>query len=155
VALAVLQLCPVGVAQLVQLHQLHGGEDIVAAVPSYAAFLRGMNLGKRRITNDELCRAFARIGFEDARSFRASGNVAFTAPQATPAALAARIEEGLGRELGYPVPTYVRTAAQMREVARAEPFTAAESARSTGKLQVGLLASAPAAAARRRALAMS
>lgn len=121
----------------------------------YAAFLRGMNLGKRRITNDELCGAFAAIGLQDARSFRASGNVVFTAPRAKQATLAARIEEGLARELGYPVPTYVRTAGEMRAIAAARPFTDAQVARSKGKLQVGLLAAAPGAAARRRVLALS
>jgi uncharacterized protein (DUF1697 family) len=121
----------------------------------YAAFLRGMNLGNRRITNDDLCRAFAAIGFADARSFRASGNVAFEAQRAKPTALAKKIESGLERELGYAVPAYVRTAAEMRDIVGQTPFTGAQLKRSKGKLQVGLLAAAPRAAARRSVLAMS
>lgn len=124
-------------------------------MPLYAAFLRGMNLGRRRITNDELCRAFAAIGFADARSFRASGNVAFAAPRARPATLAGRIERGLARELGYAVPTYVRTAAEMRAILAQRPFSDAQLASGKGKLQVGLLARAPGAGARRRVLAMA
>jgi len=124
-------------------------------MPVYAAFLRGMNLGNRRITNDDLCRAFAAIGLEDARSFRASGNVAFVAPRAKRATLAGRIEAGLERTLGYPVQTHVRTAAEMHAIVATSPFTAAQLARSKGKLQVGLLAQPPEAAARRRVLAMS
>ena len=121
----------------------------------YAAFLRGMNLGNRRITNDELCRAFAAIGFDGARSFRASGNVVFATPRAAAGKLASRIEEGLERELGYAVPTYVRSAAEMQAIAATRPFTDAQLKRSKGKLQVGLLAAAPTAAARKRVLAMS
>ena len=41
----------------------------------YVAFLRGMNLGKRRIKNEELRREFEALGFEDVATFRASGNV--------------------------------------------------------------------------------
>jgi uncharacterized protein (DUF1697 family) len=124
-------------------------------VPVYAAFLRGMNLGNRRITNAELCRAFAAIGFADARSFRASGNVAFSAAGVSPPSLAKRIEAGLAEELGYPVATYVRSAAQMRQIVARRPFADAELARSKGKLQVGLLARAPRAAARRGVLSLS
>jgi uncharacterized protein (DUF1697 family) len=122
---------------------------------SYAAFLRGMNLGNRRITNADLCSAFEAIGFPGARSFRASGNVVFTAPTEAPSALAGRIEAGLADTLGYPVPTYVRSAAQMREVIARRPFSDEQLARSNGKLQVGLLEAVPGAAARRRVLALS
>ena len=41
------------------------------------AFLRGMNLGGRRISNTELVKAFEQAGFEGAAAFRASGNVVF------------------------------------------------------------------------------
>ena len=43
----------------------------------YVAFLRGMNLGNRRIKNHELRAEFERLGFEEVATFRASGNVVF------------------------------------------------------------------------------
>ncbi len=43
----------------------------------YLALLRGMNLGGRRIKNDELRAEFETLGFEDVGCFRASGNVIF------------------------------------------------------------------------------
>ena len=46
----------------------------------YVAFLRGMNLGNRRIKNPELAAEFERLGFEDVATFRASGNVVFSLP---------------------------------------------------------------------------
>jgi uncharacterized protein (DUF1697 family) len=41
----------------------------------YVAFLRGINLGGRRIKNEELRRHFEEIGLEEVATFRASGNV--------------------------------------------------------------------------------
>jgi uncharacterized protein (DUF1697 family) len=38
----------------------------------YVAFLRGMNLGNRRIKNDELRAEFEALGFEGVATFRAS-----------------------------------------------------------------------------------
>ena len=80
-----------------------------------------MNVGGRRITNDDLRAAFARIGFGDVGVFRASGNVAFDGDDDD---AAARIEAGLESELGYAVPTFVRTAEQMRAIAEDQPFDA-------------------------------
>ena len=48
-----------------------------AGMDRYVAFLRGMNLGSRRIKNDELRAEFEQLGFEDVATFRASGNVIF------------------------------------------------------------------------------
>ena len=45
----------------------------------YVAFLRGMNLGGRRIKNEELRAEFEALGFEEVATFRASGNVIFGA----------------------------------------------------------------------------
>ena len=121
-------------------------------MPEYAAFLRGMNLGKRRLKNDELCAAFTALGFEQVCSFRASGNVAFAAPVGSLGELTERIETGLAEALGYPVPTFLRTAAEVRRIALHEPFAAALLSASAGKLQVMLLASDPSAKVRKAVL---
>ncbi|MEZ6184494.1 MAG: DUF1697 domain-containing protein [Planctomycetota bacterium] len=112
----------------------------------HVAFLRGMNLGKRRIKNPELCAAFAAIGCEDVAAFLASGNVVFRA-QGKGAALAQRIAEGLEAQLGYPVPTFLRSAKEVRALAAAAPFE--EPATPRGKLQVAFLAEPASAAAKR------
>lgn len=121
----------------------------------YAAFLRGINVSGRRITNADLRAAFAQIGFEGVATFRASGNVVFDASGDRPAALAARIEEGLGETLGYPVPAFVRTGAQVRAIAEQRPFDERLVDASAGKLQVLMLARAPQPAARKRVLALA
>jgi uncharacterized protein (DUF1697 family) len=122
---------------------------------SHAAFLKGMNLGRRRITNAELAEAFAAIGFPGARTFRASGNVSFDAGRMDAGALAERIEAGLAEELGYPVATFVRSARELGEISALQPFASLDAGAEHGKLQVALLAAAPAAAARRKALALA
>ena len=46
----------------------------------YVAFLRGINLGNRRVKSPELIAHFEAMGFEDVATFRASGNVVFVDP---------------------------------------------------------------------------
>jgi uncharacterized protein (DUF1697 family) len=123
-------------------------------VPRYAAFLRGINVGGHRITGEELCAAIAEAGLGGATTFRASGNVVVEADRGRPAEIASRIEAGLERSLGYAVPTFVRTASEVRAMAAHEPFDPALVAGSDGKLQVILLARAPSAAKARELLAM-
>ena len=125
-------------------------------MPSHAAFLKGMNLGSRRLTNEELRGHFEAIGLTDVATFRASGNVVFADPGGRgEGALAELIEGELESLLGYPVATFVRTASELREIAAAEPFDAATRARLHGKTQVMLLRAKPAAAARREALGLA
>ena len=53
-------------------------------MPRYAAFLRGINVVGSRISNKELAAPFEAIGFEDVATFRASGNVIFSAAESRP-----------------------------------------------------------------------
>jgi uncharacterized protein (DUF1697 family) len=122
---------------------------------SHAAFLRGMNLGGRRITNEDLRAHVSAIGFEDVATFRASGNVILSARSGSERAVARRLEAGLGEALGYEVPVFLRDAAEVRAIAAAEPFPAAEVEASKGKLQVALLMEKPAAGARKDVLALA
>ncbi len=123
---------------------------------THAAFLKGMNLGNRRLTNDELRGHFEAIGLTDVATFRASGNVVFACPEGQDeTALAELIEDELARLLGYPVATFVRTAQELREVASAEPFDDDTRARLQGKLQVMFLGAKAPARARREALALA
>ncbi|HWB68720.1 MAG TPA: DUF1697 domain-containing protein [Solirubrobacterales bacterium] len=119
----------------------------------YVAFLRGMNLGGRRITNADLGAHFEAIGLADVATFRASGNVIFSADEGTAEDLGARLEAELAKRLAYEVPVFLRSAADVASIAAQRPFRAAELAASKGKLQVQLLGEEPTSAARREALA--
>ena len=118
----------------------------------YAAFLRGMNLGGRRIKNEELRVEFELLGFADVACFRASGNVVFSA-KGSEAKLTDQIEAGLGKALGYEVPVFLRSAAELSALAAREPFDDAAVKSSKGKLQVALLPRKPTSKAREKALA--
>ena len=109
----------------------------------YAAFLRAINIGGRRITGPELCKPFASMGFADAASFRASGNVVFDAPRKPSEA---RIEAGLEEELGYEVVTFLRTRAELEELAGGQPFE------PDARYHVMFLKKLPSAAARKQVL---
>jgi len=122
----------------------------------YAAFLRGINIGGRRVKNDELRSCCERMGFGDVAIFRASGNVILGTEEGDdPAELITRIEAGLEESLGYEVVVFLRMAAQVRAIARHEPFAAGLVEASAGKLQVALLVSAPGSPAKKRVLAMA
>lgn len=122
----------------------------------YVAFLRGMNLGNRRIKNPELVEHFEAMGLEEVATFRASGNVVFTDPSGdSEAKLQKRVERELDDRLGYDVAVFLRGCDEVEEIAAREPFDAKAIARSKGKPQVQLLARKPTAAARKKALALA
>ncbi len=70
-------------------------------------------------------------------------------------ALAKKVEAGLGEALGYEVPVFLRSGAEVAAIAAQEPFDAKLVEASKGKLQVSLLAKKPTAAARRKVLALA
>jgi uncharacterized protein (DUF1697 family) len=122
---------------------------------AYVAFLRGMNVGGHRLSNAELRAHFAAIGFDQVATFRASGNVVFAAAGERPREIAARIERGLAAALGYEVPTFIRSAQELRAIAALQPFDARHVRGSAGKLQVALLSEPPSQGARVAALALA
>jgi len=121
----------------------------------YVAFLRGMNLGGRRIRNEELGAEFEALDFSDVACFRASGNVVFSSEESDEPTLTTQIEAGLGEALGYAVPIFLRETAELREIASREPFKPAAVAAAKGKLQVALLPAAPGGPASKDALALA
>jgi uncharacterized protein (DUF1697 family) len=125
-------------------------------MPRFAAFLRAVNLGRnRRVSGAELRSLFEELGFEEVDAFRTSGNVVFGAGRQPVSELSARIEQGLGQALGYEVAVFLRTAAQVRAIADAEPFPPTLVDRSKGKLQVTLLRAKPPAHVREEVLALA
>jgi uncharacterized protein (DUF1697 family) len=123
----------------------------------YAAFLRGMNVGGHRITNNDLRARFEELGFDEVRTFRASGNVIFATAveERQEEQLRKRIEAGLAAALGYAVPVFLRSASEIGTIAADRPFAQPLIDASKGKPQVVLLSTAPAARARKQVLALA
>jgi uncharacterized protein (DUF1697 family) len=118
----------------------------------YAAFLRGVNVGRNhRVSSAELKSLFEALGAEDVATFRTSGNVVFEAPRD----MASSIEKHLEASLGYEVAIFLRSARELKEIAAAKPFSAKEVEGSKGKLQVSMLGAKPSAATRKKVLALA
>ncbi|MEP1123631.1 MAG: DUF1697 domain-containing protein [Ilumatobacter sp.] len=81
------------------------------------ALLRGINLGKRRVTNARLTDLFELAGCTGVSTFQAAGNVLFEDGPSV-AVIRSTLEEGLG----FDVAVYLRTAAEMAHIATAPPF---------------------------------
>ena len=92
----------------------------------YLAFLRGINLGKRRIEMARLRTLFVELKFADVATFIASGNVIFASKEANSHKLEQIIQAHLKKSLGYEVDTFVRTRAEVSAVAGFRPFPSAE-----------------------------
>jgi uncharacterized protein (DUF1697 family) len=111
----------------------------------YVAFLRGINLGKRRATKEQLTAIFENLGFENVKTLIASGNVVFDVPQAgnspTPAGstLATTVQDALQAGLGFKVETMLRRMAEVDALIDSDPFTGIEVTKQT-RLYVTLLA---------------
>jgi uncharacterized protein (DUF1697 family) len=114
-----------------------------------------MNLGGRRIKNDELRSRFEQLGFGGVATFRASGNVIFGSGEGEPKAIVTRIEEGLAEALGYEVPVFLRSAMEVRKIGAHDPFDPDLVEASAGKLQVSMLLREPSAKVREDVLEMA
>ena len=88
----------------------------------YIAFLRGINLGRRRLPMSRLKAHFQELGFAQVETFIASGNVLFTSPQTKRRQLEAGIARHLQKSLGYAVDTFVRSAEEVAAIARRKIF---------------------------------
>lgn len=87
------------------------------------AFLRGINVGGHTVTNDRLAVLFESLGLEDVTTFLASGNVLFGADTGDDEeALADRVAAHLEGGLGWPVPTFIRSADHLAAIASTDPF---------------------------------
>ena len=90
-------------------------------VPEYAAFLRGINVGGHRVKMDRLRTMLGELGLADVSTFLASGNVMFSSDSDDPKGLRDGIEAHLERGLGYEVPVFLRSPAELAEILEFRP----------------------------------
>jgi uncharacterized protein (DUF1697 family) len=89
---------------------------------SYAAFLRGVSPMNTKMP--ELKRAFEGAGFTGVRTVLSSGNVVFSAPPASEAALERKAEAAMKKHLGYAYLTIVRPIDALRRMLATGPYKA-------------------------------
>jgi uncharacterized protein (DUF1697 family) len=105
----------------------------------YVAFLRGINVGKRRVKNDELSRVFDDLGFQNVKVLIASGNVLFDADERDELKLTTTVEDGLEKALRFDVSVMLRSVPEIQKMLDLEPFKGIEVTKQT-RLYVTLLA---------------
>ncbi len=123
-------------------------------MPRYVAFLRAINVGGHIVRMEELRRVLSGAGFSDVETFIASGNVIFNSPATDTAAIERRIEAALEKAFGYAVATFVRTPAELAEVAAHMPCSA-DPAAAGGALHIIFLSQPLSAAACKQVSALS
>ena len=88
----------------------------------YIAFLRGINIGGHRVKMERLRELFAELGFADVRNYIQTGNIFFETEKTDRATLTEQIEQHLFENLGYEVPTFLRTIEDVEGAVNLEPF---------------------------------
>ena len=88
----------------------------------FIAFLRAINVGGHTVKMDRLCQLFESLGFSGVETFIASGNVVFEAISKDVKLLEGKIEQRLQKALGYKVATFIRTDAELADIANYKPF---------------------------------
>ncbi|MFN7978267.1 MAG: DUF1697 domain-containing protein [Vicinamibacterales bacterium] len=95
-------------------------------MPRYVAFLRAVNVGGRIVKMDELRRVFEAAGLDDVETFIASGNVVFSTKATATAKIETMLEAALRTALGYEVPVFVRSTAEVAAAAAHRAFADAD-----------------------------
>src|SRR5881275_480578 len=90
---------------------------------SYVALLRAVNLPRHgNIAMKDLTAAIGDLGVQDVRSLLQSGNVVFSADHRTPTALESLLEEHLAKTLDLRTTFFVRTADELEDTIKHNPF---------------------------------
>jgi uncharacterized protein (DUF1697 family) len=85
-------------------------------------FLRGINVGgHKKIPMADLRALLAERGYEDVKTYLQSGNAVVSSDRA-PAEVEADVSAAIEQALGHEVAVVVRTAKQLEEVVRDDPF---------------------------------
>ncbi len=93
----------------------------------FVALLRGVNVGRIKVTSAALAAMARDLGLDDVRTVLASGNLLFSSDDA-PADLKSRIEAGLRETFGYDAWIVLTTADHVGVVIDAYPFRADDAA---------------------------
>lgn len=92
---------------------------------TFVALLRGINVGgKNMVPMKDLCAFFEDSGCADVRHYIQSGNVVYRTDAGAGEAAGEKVARAIAKRFGLNVPVVVRTAAEMKKVARSNPLLA-------------------------------
>jgi uncharacterized protein (DUF1697 family) len=111
-------------------------------MPTYIAFLRAINVGKRQFAKAAIVRACEAAGCTDVETYINTGNVRVRTPMRSRAKVEAALERAFASEAGFEVPTIVMTPAELSEIAA---YAAKVSGSHDGRQYVSLLKELPTA----------
>lgn len=86
----------------------------------YAAFLRGVNLGKRTVKSTDLIAALEDLGLSNVKTLLASGNALFDARPSK--GLQSKLESGLAEHFGFPIGVVLRTIDELQAMVASDPY---------------------------------
>lgn len=86
-------------------------------MPTYIAFLRAINVGKRRFAKDAVVRACEEAGCTDVETYLNTGNVRVTTSLRSRARVEAALEQAFEAEAGFDIPTIVFTPRELTAIA--------------------------------------
>src|SRR5687768_18455045 len=105
----------------------------------FIALLRAINVGGHNVKMSDLRALFESLGFSSVETFIASGNVIFESPEENREVLEGRIAKHLQKSLGYEVATFIRSPAEITQIASYRPFPASELATEGASLYIAFL----------------
>ncbi|GGL38748.1 DUF1697 domain-containing protein [Caulobacter rhizosphaerae] len=88
----------------------------------HIALLRGVNVGGRKVLKDDLLGLAKDLGFDDAKTLLASGNLVLWGKAEADAHLEQRLEDGLEKRMGLRTEFFARTSAELKEIIDANPY---------------------------------
>jgi len=106
-------------------------------------FLRAVNTGSRRLTNEALLAPFIGRGLDQVAAYQAAGNVTFVADGRETDGLDSRLDEVLSEAYGFDVSAFVRSGAELSAAIDPLPFSEAQLASTEGRAQITFLRDEP------------
>lgn len=89
---------------------------------TYVALLRGIMPMNPNMRGEKLKGVFESLGFKNVKTVIASGNVVFDSPPTNTAALEAKIEKALPKQLGFTSTTIIRSREELAALIKKNPF---------------------------------
>ncbi len=108
----------------------------------YFAFIRAINVGRRRLTNEQLIEPFIQLGFDDVAAYQTAGNITFRTGDPS-RVRPNQLNIALADALGLSTEVFVRSIDELRAIAQRRPFSDEQIAPTEGRVQVSFLHDPP------------